>query len=159
MSHQFDLDSFLASPSISLADACRKDDLAKVASHFGLTVFRQILKKELKKLVLDKLVELQLVEASELTASAMVEDDNLGGEACRLLLEGAPPSQEEVEVGKPPATVPLSDPPSPSLSSAESKEQARLKIRLARLKLESQEKIQARQAELSLQRRESHSAA
>lgn len=65
-------------------------------------------------MVLNKLVKLKVVEAQEQTASAVVEDDALGGEACRLPLEGAPPSKadsrdgsisgEEVEVGKPPAT-------------------------------------------------------
>lgn len=42
---------------------------------------------------------------------------------------------------KPPATLP----------SLDSKQHVRLKVRLTRLKLESQEKIQARQAELQLQ--------
>lgn len=65
----------------------------------------------------------------------------------RLPLEGAPLSQadseggstsgEEVEVGKPPATLPRYYPLSPSFSSSGSKERAPLKVSLARLNLES----------------------
>lgn len=116
----FDLNSFLASPSIKLVDSCRKNELAQIASHFGLTVPRQVLKKELKALVLHKLVEMKLVQMPVQTEPAVVEDVILGGEAGRLPLEGAPPSKADIEGGsssggdlereKPPAILPRYDP-------------------------------------------------
>lgn len=161
MSPQFDLDRFLASPSLRLVDNCRKDDLVKIATHFGLSFPQQILKKELKALVVSKLVELKLIEWPVQTEPAGVEDAILGGEAGCLPPNGTPPRNAEVEGGlfssdeletvKPPATLPRYEPLSPFLSSPASKEEARLKVRLARLKLESQEKIRARQAEMQMQ--------
>lgn len=156
MSSQFDLDRFLASPSLQLVNSCRKDNLSKIAAHFGLSFPKQILKKELKVLVVSKLVELKLVEIPVQTKPSVVENVTLGGEARCLPLKGTPPksangedgssSNETLEVPKPSTTLPRYVPLSPA-----SKEQARLKVHIVRLKLESQEKIQVRQAELQMQ--------
>lgn len=88
---QFDLNSFLASPLLSVVDSCRKDDLAQIAIHFGLIVPKSVLKRALKALVISKLVQVKLVKIPVQTASTAVEDVNLGGEARRLQLEGTPP--------------------------------------------------------------------
>lgn len=50
-----------------------------------------MLKKELKALVMSKLVELELVEMPVQTEPAVVEDAILGGEAGRIPLKGTPP--------------------------------------------------------------------
>lgn len=65
-------------------------------------------------------------------------------------VEGGSTSGEEFEVEKPRSTLPHYYPLSPSLSSSEAKEQARLKVYPARLKFESQDRIQARQAKFQL---------
>lgn len=111
--------------------------------------------------MITKLQELELLQALVPSTSAVVEDVALGREASRLPLKGTPPkkadgkagsiSVEEVEARQPPAILPCYDPLSPSLSSPGSKEQARLQVCLARLKLELEGKIQARQSELQLQ--------
>lgn len=112
---RFDSNSFLASPSIKLVDSCRKDELAQIASHFGLMVPCQVLKKELKALVLHKLVEMKPVQMPVQTEPAVVEDVILGGEAGCLPLEGAAPvklisrvaqARGDSEREKPPATLP-----------------------------------------------------
>lgn len=59
---QLELNSFLASPSLSVVDSCRKDDLAQMAIHFGLIVPKSILKRELKALVISKSVQVELVK-------------------------------------------------------------------------------------------------
>lgn len=66
-------------------------------------------------------------------------------------VEAGSDSGEELEMTKPRLMLPCFDPHSPSLSSPATKEQAGLKVRLARLKLESQARIQARQAEIQMQ--------
>ena len=153
---QFDLDSFLASPSLTLIDSYRKDDLVQIANHFSLTYPKQILKKELKALVVGKLVELGFIEVSVPTESAVPEDGTLGEAAGSRPLKGDPPGGGKEE-GEPeerpptPVTLPRYDPLSPSLGSSGSTREARLKVRIARLQMESQEKARGRQAELQYQ--------
>ena len=160
---QFDLDSFLASPSLSLINCCRKDELAQIANHFSLIYPKQVLKRDLKALVVGKLVELGLIKVPVQTGSAVVEDGTLGEAAGSRPLEGDPPgnggvegaSGEEDEREERPVTTPVTlpryDPLSSTLSSTGSKGEARLKVRLARLQMESQEKAKTRQAELQYQ--------
>lgn len=73
----FDLDSFLATPSLSQIDRCRKDDLAKIAHHFSITYPKPILKRELKALIVDKLVELKLIVLPVQSESAVLDDGTL----------------------------------------------------------------------------------
>lgn len=53
----FNLESFLTYPSHEQLDQCRKDDLFEIAQHFRLTVSTELLKKDLKAVVEDELVE------------------------------------------------------------------------------------------------------
>lgn len=73
--------------------------MAQIASHFGLTVPREVLKRELKALVLHKLAEMKIVQMPVQTEPAVVEDVTLDGEAGCLPLEGPPPRKADIEGG------------------------------------------------------------
>ena len=51
------LESFLISPSFEQLDQCRKEDLLEIDQHFSLTGARQLLKADLKAVIVDELVE------------------------------------------------------------------------------------------------------
>ncbi len=57
----FDLQSFIDNPTLDKFDRCRKDDLLKIAEHYGISVVRQALKKTIKGVILQKLVELDVL--------------------------------------------------------------------------------------------------
>ena len=46
----FDLESFLANPSLDQINKCRKDNLVEIAVHFSVSFAKSILKKGLKPL-------------------------------------------------------------------------------------------------------------
>ena len=153
----FDLESFLVVPSLSQVDRCRKDDLAQIADYFGVSYSRQMLKRELKAIVVSKLVELALIVLPAQADSAVPEDGTLTEEVGRRKVEGEPKGARAdlgVDIGvdeltKTLFTVPRYDP----LSSAStgSRDGARLKVRLACLQLEAQEKAENRQAQFQLE--------
>ena len=57
MAEEFDLDNLLANPSLTQLDGCRKDELVQVANHFRIPFPKQILKRNLKALIVGDLVE------------------------------------------------------------------------------------------------------
>ena len=57
----FDWKLFVDSPRLDQVDGCRKDDLVQIANHFSITLPKQILKRELKALIVDKLVEQEIL--------------------------------------------------------------------------------------------------
>ena len=154
----FDLESFLAGPSIGQLDRCRKDDLAQIADYFGLFYSRQTLKRDLKAIVVSKLAELALVVLPAQADSAVPEDGTVvkevGRQKVEVELHGGARADFGIDVEvddltKTPYTLPRYDP----LSSAGtgSRDVARLKVRLARLQLEAQEKAENRQAQFQLE--------
>lgn len=54
----FDLEAFISAPTLGQLDKCRKDDLIRIAAHYQISVLKQQLKREIKNIVLQKLVEL-----------------------------------------------------------------------------------------------------
>ncbi len=145
VARMFILERFLDSPSQEELDGCRKDDLLRIASHFEISVNKQSLKKEIKSVVFDRLVELNvLVLQEKLSVRHSVEMDAFDRSE-KAEEELAPTAEVEAEAS---AGLPPFEPFSPM--SVSSKGETRLKVRLARLQLESQEKIQARQAEMDL---------
>ncbi|XP_030216443.1 uncharacterized protein LOC115546817 [Gadus morhua] len=154
----FDLESFLAGPSTGQLDRCRKDDLAQIADYFGLFYSRQTLKRDLKAIVVSKLAELALVVLPAQADSAVPEDGTVvkevGRQKVEVELHGGARADFGIDVEvddltKTPYTLPRYDP----LSSAGtgSRDVARLKVRLARLQLEAQEKAENRQAQFQLE--------
>lgn len=55
----FSLERFLESPSLEELDSCRKDDLVMIASHFQISVNKNALKKEIKSVVCNRLVDVE----------------------------------------------------------------------------------------------------
>lgn len=140
----FSLERFLESPSLEELDSCRKDDLVMIASHFQISVNKNALKKEIKSVVCNRLVELNvLVLPENATVGDSVEVDTFGRSENVSEEDLTPMVEAEAREGLPPF-----EPFSPM--SVCSKEETRLKVRLARLQLDSKEKVQARQAEMNL---------
>lgn len=150
----FTLDDFMNNPSVELVHACRKDDLLCIAAYFDIAVQKSWVKKEMKKRVLEELVNLKILSLSPAPPVSEVSVDVTSPST-----EGALQSaQEPAALVTPhmdrgdnaaPATVPHFDPLSPPLPLGSSQD-SELKVRLKRLQLEAQEKESLRKAEFDL---------
>lgn len=144
----FDLKTFIDDPTVELFDKCRKDDLLAIASHFQIPVAKQSLKKEIKNVVWDRLLELKVLVVPD-SYSVSVGAEGVSGpdvtdrENKRSELLSETGAEEVVR-----SVLPPFDPFSPVSSG--SKGDARLKVCIARLQMEAQEKADKRQAELDL---------
>lgn len=138
----FDLQAFVALPSLDIIEKCRKDDLLLIATHYEVQVSRQTIKKDVRIKVVEKLRELGVLAGPSSAATTPL----VGSEAGRVVtpVAHAVEEQTKAEMGIR-ATLPRFDPFSPSSSGSL---EARAKVRITRLQLEAQEKAQARQAEL-----------
>ena len=117
---------FLADPSMDRIDRCRKADLYAIAAHFEFPVQGTLLKARLKEYVVHMLVGKEVLGVTVASPCSDARADmQAGAEA------------------KPPATLPRFNPLSPTLSM--SSQDARLKVRLARLQMEAER--EERQAE------------
>ena len=131
----FDLGVFLADPSMDRIDRCRKADLYAIAAHFEFPVQGTLIKARLKECVVDMLVGKEMLGVTVASpCSDASADMQAGAEA------------------KPPATLPRFNPLSPTLSM--SSQDARLKVRLARLQMEAErgERQAEREHQLEIQR-------
>lgn len=149
----FNLETFVSNPTLGQIDSGRKDDLAQIASHFGISHPKQLLKEELKALVVGKLVEMEIVlpvpESAVLVGS--VGGSLREGEGSHKVVVDPHMTSADGEIdggdgwAKAPFTLPRYDP----LSSAStgSRDGANLKVHLARLQMEARE----RQAQLEYQ--------
>ncbi|XP_016388304.1 uncharacterized protein LOC107724040 [Sinocyclocheilus rhinocerous] len=136
----FDLEAFINVPTLEQLDKCRKDDLISIAAHYRISVSRQQLKREIKSIVLKKLVELGVLVLPEAS-----EDGSLASHACPEFEEEEQSGTAEVEGSEAKAVLPPFEPFSPA--SAGSGGDARLKVRLARMQMDARERAEERQAE------------
>ncbi|KAI2660984.1 Retrovirus-related Pol polyprotein [Labeo rohita] len=125
------------------------------AEHYQIVVNKQGLKRDIKSNIVLRLIELKVLPMSNTadgvdTGGVLSQSDvvvghlSIGDEGPQSGTTDADAEGEpEAKAGLPPF-----DPFSPS--SVGSREDARLKVRLARLQYEAQEKTQARQAEINL---------
>lgn len=148
----FDLQAFLCHPSRVQLEKCRKDDLIEVANHFCIPIRRQALKKEIKSDVVNYLVETKVFLETNVEGGGDIDSLGADMQTPRVHEEWgqkgiATGAIAEAEAGAK-AGLSLFDPHTPI--SSETSGGARLKIRLARLHLEVQDKVQARQGELDL---------
>ncbi len=60
----FNLQDFVTSPSVEQINLCRKQDLLQIADHFQIVVSKQSLKKEIKRILILRLNELQVLPTS-----------------------------------------------------------------------------------------------
>ncbi len=139
----FDLEAFISAPNLEQLDKCRKDDLISIAAHFQIYVLKQQLKREIKNIVLQKLVELGVLVLPE-----VIEDGSLASDIRPELGEEEQSGTAEVEGSEAKAVLPPFEPFSPA--SAGSGVDARLKVRLARVQMDARERAEDRQAEREL---------
>uniref|UniRef100_A0A3B3WC71 SCAN box domain-containing protein n=1 Tax=Poecilia mexicana TaxID=48701 RepID=A0A3B3WC71_9TELE len=147
MSVPFNLEHFLANPSLELIHSCRKCELLQIVEHFKLQVPKQVLKRDLKALVVGRLMETGVIKEPDLPEAAAVPSHK--ALSVEDLKDGSSVEVGVSERGKTPRTLPRYDPLS-SVSS-EGRDGARLKVRLARLQMEAEEKAQDRKAQLELE--------
>ena len=153
----FNLQDFIDDPSYEKLYSCRKDDLLCIAAHFDITVQKYGVKKDIQNKVLEKLIELQVltdpVDSVQLGAEVPPETISAARPGASPVLdykEGqqvaqATPLVDRAVYEAPPATLPRFEPFSPE--SHGSSGDAKLKVRLARLQLEAQEKESRRKAD------------
>ena len=152
----FNLQDFIDNPSFEKVDSCRKDDLLCIAKHFNISIQKYGVKKDIKNKLLEKLIEVNvLVVPSQPRAEGSFDDVLSAAPGVSSVLDGkeeqavlATPPGKGAEHEAPPATLPRFEPFSPE--SHGSSVDARLKVRLARLHLEAQEKERVRIAEYDL---------
>ncbi|XP_038137980.1 uncharacterized protein LOC119781550 [Cyprinodon tularosa] len=138
----FSLEEFVQAPSHEQLELCRKDDLLCLAEHFDISVKKHFSKAEIKNIVVQKLIEIKV-----LADSSKMDIDVCDHPSVDL---GLPSSKDEgaavmatppkglAEAQAAPATLPRFNPVSPELSGSSGS--VKLKVRLARLQLEAQER-------------------
>ncbi|XP_038157608.1 uncharacterized protein LOC119794223 [Cyprinodon tularosa] len=138
----FSFEEFVQAPSHAKLELCRKDDLLCLAEHFDIPVKKHFSKAEIKNIVVRKLVEIKVLTDSSKMDVDVCDDSSVDLGLHPSKDKGAPalatPPKELVEPRTPPATLPRFDPVSPEFSGSSGN--ARLKVRLARLQLEAQER-------------------
>lgn len=147
----FDLQTFINNPGIEQIKKCRKDDLIAIANYFQIPISKQSLKRDIKSIVVSQLLELKILATPGADGGAGVGPGSTAdtqplhsvGESDEVQAAAVTEAEAEAKAALPPF-----DPFSPA--STGSVDGARLRVRLARLQLEAQEKAQARQAEMEL---------
>lgn len=135
--------SFLSSPSLEQFEAFRNDDLLQIVEYYTIPISKHIVKKEMKQIVLTKLVELQFLCLSPQVDTTVAE---LG---LRVVQVQTPNVVEEGEITPHvKATLPRFDPL--SSSSPGPRDEAPLKVHLAQFQRESEEKGRCAERELRL---------
>lgn len=119
------MEYFVANPSFTQLDVCHKDELVQIANHFRIPFSKQILKRDLKTLIVGNLVEqgvIVLTARDELTVLAVREVEG----SQNLEAQAASGIEDKVgERGKTPYMLPRYD---PSPASSGSSDEAQLKI-------------------------------
>lgn len=113
VAERFELEYFVANPTLNHIDSCRKDELGQIAIHFGITFTKHPLKREHKALVIDKLVEQGVIVGPEQTESAAIVVGIPAPAEEDQSRETQTASRVEVEAGgwmKTPFTLPRYDP-------------------------------------------------
>ncbi|KAJ8029444.1 hypothetical protein HOLleu_28829 [Holothuria leucospilota] len=72
----FNLDKFVASPSVEELDSLKKSDIVKVAKHYGIEFQPLMRKDEIKRYVLEYLVDESILPSTVLETVITVPTDN-----------------------------------------------------------------------------------
>ncbi|KAJ8040676.1 Protein split ends [Holothuria leucospilota] len=72
----FNLDKFMASPSVEELDSLKKSEIVKVAKHYGIEFQPLMLKDEIKRYVLEYLVDESVLPRTVLETAITVPTDN-----------------------------------------------------------------------------------
>ncbi|XP_077940982.1 uncharacterized protein LOC144385285 isoform X1 [Gasterosteus aculeatus] len=151
----FELSRFIDQPNVEVLGTCRKSDLSLIAQHYGIPFSRTLRKAELKDCLVAGLVNKGVFSAMESspTVAAELEAPAAAGTSPLRVSRGGPVTPL-VGVGAEEGlaySMPKFEPLSLSTESTGSRSDARLKLRLARLQLETQDRAQARQDDLKRQ--------
>lgn len=142
MATGFDISEFLLNPTYESLISCTRSMLFNIAAKLGVEYPKQILKRDLQNLIMEELEEQGLVTRLERPATGTVEDEGI------LLKEKTPPAREAGSAPETPVTLPKYEPL--SRGSSDSLCEAKLKVRLARLQMEIEDRAQVREAKLQL---------
>ncbi|KAJ8035092.1 hypothetical protein HOLleu_22203 [Holothuria leucospilota] len=72
----FNLDEFVASPSVEELDSLKKSEIVKVAKHYGIEFQPLMRKDEIKKYILEYLVDESILPSTVLETAITVPTDN-----------------------------------------------------------------------------------
>lgn len=131
----FDVEQFLACPTQSSLDSCKKDELLQIATSIGLSLSRQLLKKTIKNAVVEKLVELNMFSLQPEVAEGVE-------------VSTPSPMERDIDPAMSKMTLPHFQPFSPQ--GSEVKGDIRHDITSARLEMEQRERTEQRQADFEL---------
>ncbi|KAJ8033080.1 hypothetical protein HOLleu_23214 [Holothuria leucospilota] len=73
----FNLDKFVASPSVEELDSLKKSEIVKVAKHYGIEFQPLMRKDEIKRYVLEYLVDESILPSTVLETAITVPTDNI----------------------------------------------------------------------------------
>ncbi len=141
----FNLQSFIDNPSLEVIEKCRKDELLMIANHFQITISKQSLKRKIKAELIDRLSEFGFLSLPDVDRRVVPMDEEQDVVETGIREGELAATEAEAKVG---ATLSPFEPF--SLGTPKSTGEAKLKVRIARLRAEAQERAQARQAELDL---------
>ncbi|GLD56431.1 uncharacterized protein AKAME5_000878000 [Lates japonicus] len=162
---KFSVSAFTADPTLAQLEDCRKCDLFEIAAHYDIPVSLSLRKSDLKAAVLEALVARGIlsltpagppgvvdvaaapsqVDGNPVETAERAGESRAGGRTVSPMVESVEAQPVSFTPGLPvvterkPRTLPQFDPFSVE-SSPGSKLEARLKVRLARLQLEKEER-------------------
>lgn len=144
----FDLNQFIDQPSVEMLEDCRKNDLLLIAQHYDISIIKTQRKAEIKAFITAALREKGIVPATEDVQVPEVVADTEGFSRVPVVDPTTPANVAVGGVG-PPFSLPKFKPVSLSSGATpEIRSDWRLKLRLACLQLEAQDRAQARQDDL-----------
>nr|XP_043874918.1 uncharacterized protein LOC122764957 isoform X2 [Solea senegalensis] len=153
----FSVEEFVAKPTLSQLDICRKADLFAIADRYDIKVTTSLLKKELKAAVVDGLVEGGVcgLPATVPESAGEVRSEARGAEATQRQRDilNITPGVKHGNMDEKQFTLPRFEPLSVETTPG-SRIDARIKLRLARLQLENEERERKREFQLKLKRME-----
>ncbi|XP_039548082.1 uncharacterized protein LOC120493504 isoform X2 [Pimephales promelas] len=150
----FELSQFLDQPSVEALETCRKNDLFLIAQHYEISISRTLRKEELKACLVTSLINKGVFSSIEAVPTAAAELAIPAAGSPPLRVTSGVPVTPVIGVGaevRPSFSLPKFEPLSLSAESSGLRTDSRLKLRLARLQLETQDKAQARQDDLKHQ--------
>ncbi|XP_058495160.1 uncharacterized protein LOC131466089 isoform X2 [Solea solea] len=149
----FSVEEFVAKPTLSQLDHCRKADLFAIADRYDIKVTTSLLKKELKAAVVDGLVEGGVcgLPATVPESAGEVCSEARGAEATQRQRDilNITPGVKYGDRDEKQFTLPRFEPLSIETTPG-SRIDARIKLRLARLQLENGEREREREREFQL---------
>nr|XP_043896825.1 uncharacterized protein LOC122778793 [Solea senegalensis] len=149
----FSVEEFVAKPTLSQLDICRKADLFAIADRYDIKVTTSLLKKELKAAVIDGLVEGGVcgLPATVPESAGEVCSEARGAEATQRQRDilNITPGVKHGNMDEKQFTLPRFEPLSVETTPG-SRIDARIKLRLARLQLENEEREREREREFQL---------